>query len=384
MNTIDRRCLPRTITQGLPDDTESEVLLTWRFKGLQRSSYRSIHKVVNGESRFAGSVAILFGHNRPSDLVATELSLFQLGLRSFLESRGNPKRRRTLSLNLRSQPKDHNSEQSKGEQQAGLSSPNSVRSDSDWHIIGFTSPKTLPGVDDWLILDSKDKEVVSQGARSSKTGQLGVSPTEAPSNEGPVERQELPELGSSQGLIGSDKNKLLPTPDTIRVDIFDTQHSDALPHSDVAEIPAEIEIEALKYRQPSSLGLEASWTTGITRRTTMDASTTTEATSTSQPSTGEGNPIANTIKTHLPSYHIPIPIPEHPHEAAGDDMFPLPAIDSISNHSSTHSEMPFPDDYWTYDKQRRNYFHIDVEEDGTKTTIWYPEEFLEDNFSRPL
>ncbi|KAK8075755.1 hypothetical protein PG997_010418 [Apiospora hydei] len=39
--------------------------------------------------------------------------------------------------------------------------------------------------------------------------------------------------------------------------------------------------------------------------------------------------------------------------------------------------LPFPDDYWTYDAERQNYYHIDLEDDGSTTKIWYPPEFLE-------
>ncbi|KAK7994512.1 hypothetical protein PG991_016100 [Apiospora marii] len=39
--------------------------------------------------------------------------------------------------------------------------------------------------------------------------------------------------------------------------------------------------------------------------------------------------------------------------------------------------LPFPDDYWTYDKEADNYYHIGHENNGQQTKVWYPREFLE-------
>ncbi|KAK6860691.1 hypothetical protein PG995_004327 [Apiospora arundinis] len=41
-----------------------------------------------------------------------------------------------------------------------------------------------------------------------------------------------------------------------------------------------------------------------------------------------------------------------------------------------YPDLPFPDDYWTYDAEAKNYYHTDREEDGRETKIWYPLEFL--------
>ncbi|KAK8121770.1 hypothetical protein PG984_010440 [Apiospora sp. TS-2023a] len=41
--------------------------------------------------------------------------------------------------------------------------------------------------------------------------------------------------------------------------------------------------------------------------------------------------------------------------------------------------LPFPDDYWIYDFEAKNYYHVDLEDDGKEIKIWYPEEFLESN-----
>ncbi|KAK8133177.1 hypothetical protein PG999_001350 [Apiospora kogelbergensis] len=38
--------------------------------------------------------------------------------------------------------------------------------------------------------------------------------------------------------------------------------------------------------------------------------------------------------------------------------------------------LPFPDEYWTYDNEAENYYHIDQGEDGRETKVWYPLEFL--------
>ncbi|KAK8017020.1 hypothetical protein PG993_015209 [Apiospora rasikravindrae] len=38
--------------------------------------------------------------------------------------------------------------------------------------------------------------------------------------------------------------------------------------------------------------------------------------------------------------------------------------------------LPFPDAYWTYDAEAENYFHVDREEDGQESRVWYPLEFL--------
>lgn len=45
-------------------------------------------------------------------------------------------------------------------------------------------------------------------------------------------------------------------------------------------------------------------------------------------------------------------------------------------NEDVYPELPFPDDYWTYDPEFDNYYHIDREEDGHETKVWYPEEFL--------
>ncbi|KAK6829746.1 hypothetical protein PG987_010330 [Apiospora arundinis] len=49
---------------------------------------------------------------------------------------------------------------------------------------------------------------------------------------------------------------------------------------------------------------------------------------------------------------------------------------SLSKHNGRVLAIAVPDDYWTYDEEAGNYYHIDEEEDGTETKIWYPEEFL--------
>ncbi|KAK7987082.1 hypothetical protein PG988_002070 [Apiospora saccharicola] len=39
--------------------------------------------------------------------------------------------------------------------------------------------------------------------------------------------------------------------------------------------------------------------------------------------------------------------------------------------------LPLPDEYWTYDDEAQNYYHVDLEEDGSENKIWYPRELLE-------
>ncbi|KAK7961675.1 uncharacterized protein PG986_002500 [Apiospora aurea] len=48
------------------------------------------------------------------------------------------------------------------------------------------------------------------------------------------------------------------------------------------------------------------------------------------------------------------------------------------NHADEDEKLllPFPDDYWTYDNEAKKYFHVDREEDGQETKVWYPLEFL--------
>ena len=35
----------------------------------------------------------------------------------------------------------------------------------------------------------------------------------------------------------------------------------------------------------------------------------------------------------------------------------------------------FANDYWTWDPEEENFYHIDVEDDGMEVTVWYPREF---------
>ncbi|KAK8850928.1 hypothetical protein PGQ11_013407 [Apiospora arundinis] len=50
--------------------------------------------------------------------------------------------------------------------------------------------------------------------------------------------------------------------------------------------------------------------------------------------------------------------------------------DTYEVNEEEYPDLPFPDDYWTYDAEAKNYYHTDREEDGRETKIWYPLEFL--------
>jgi hypothetical protein len=72
------------------------------------------------------------------------------------------------------------------------------------------------------------------------------------------------------------------------------------------------------------------------------------------------------------------PLPNLAVELTGPDPLinlPTEPPDHESSVSSTHSNQEFPDNYWTYDDEAKWYFHIDEEDDGTKTKIWYPTQF---------
>jgi hypothetical protein len=49
--------------------------------------------------------------------------------------------------------------------------------------------------------------------------------------------------------------------------------------------------------------------------------------------------------------------------------------DQASMQSPDSEGLPFPDDYWIYDETAGNYYHVEVEDDGTETISWYPLEF---------
>lgn len=48
---------------------------------------------------------------------------------------------------------------------------------------------------------------------------------------------------------------------------------------------------------------------------------------------------------------------------------------SLSSLSSIGTDIPYPDDFWTWSHESKKYFHIQTKPDGTEETIWYPEKF---------
>ncbi|KAI1390719.1 uncharacterized protein F4822DRAFT_162106 [Hypoxylon trugodes] len=47
----------------------------------------------------------------------------------------------------------------------------------------------------------------------------------------------------------------------------------------------------------------------------------------------------------------------------------------LSTISSLGSDIPYPDNYWTWSTEQNNYFHTETGSDGTEVTIWYPRKF---------
>ncbi|OTA94638.1 hypothetical protein M434DRAFT_10585 [Hypoxylon sp. CO27-5] len=50
---------------------------------------------------------------------------------------------------------------------------------------------------------------------------------------------------------------------------------------------------------------------------------------------------------------------------------------SVNSSSSTSTDIPYSDDYWTWSSEDKNYFHIRTKLDGTEETIWYPSDFAQ-------
>ncbi|KAI1458916.1 hypothetical protein F4805DRAFT_456309 [Annulohypoxylon moriforme] len=57
-----------------------------------------------------------------------------------------------------------------------------------------------------------------------------------------------------------------------------------------------------------------------------------------------------------------------------DEDYPFRLI-PVSTSSSESTEMPFPDEYWSWSAEDNNYFHTESKSDGTEETTWYPRKF---------
>ncbi|OTA67177.1 hypothetical protein K449DRAFT_419847 [Hypoxylon sp. EC38] len=49
----------------------------------------------------------------------------------------------------------------------------------------------------------------------------------------------------------------------------------------------------------------------------------------------------------------------------------------VSSSSSTSTDIPYSDDYWTWSAENNRRFHIRTKLDGTEETIWYPSDFAQ-------
>ncbi|KAI0376222.1 hypothetical protein F5Y04DRAFT_215247 [Hypomontagnella monticulosa] len=61
--------------------------------------------------------------------------------------------------------------------------------------------------------------------------------------------------------------------------------------------------------------------------------------------------------------------PSRPSPGVGDWQ------DTLSSLSSAGTDIPHPDDFWTWSSENENYFHLRNSPNGTEETEWYPESF---------
>lgn len=58
-----------------------------------------------------------------------------------------------------------------------------------------------------------------------------------------------------------------------------------------------------------------------------------------------------------------------------DQQDRMSVLSSLSTISSIGVDIPYPDDYWTWSPEKKNYFHVRQKPDGTEETQWYPTRF---------
>ncbi|OTA98217.1 hypothetical protein M426DRAFT_259613 [Hypoxylon sp. CI-4A] len=114
------------------------------------------------------------------------------------------------------------------------------------------------------------------------------------------------------------------------------------------------------------------------------------ATPTSQTESNVGNIWRDSFITGVMTLPSSVENPHttpHPSEAPPYRLQPNPAQlpseardeqDRLSLNtilSSNSSEMPFPDDFWTWSPEKKRHFHVRRKSNGQEETIWYPERF---------